>query len=151
MRDNLLEAILAGTEWTERFHRREYEKAFQEYTERFGVSYISAVREAGEQVEKLAEEILDELEARVRQQRFWNRTVYRVNAKLTIVEFLSPMLLAQEEPGCVRLAEVLRDMWNTRYPKENYKIASYEKIRKGFKNVILGIELPDRRRDDEEE
>lgn len=151
MREELLAAILAGTEWTSRFTRREYTKAFKQYTETFSEVYVEAVREAGEGLQSLAEEILDGVEAGVARQRIWNRSVTRTNGKMTIVQYLSPMLLGLEEPGCPQFAEVLRDAWNARRPKDTYDIASYKKIQKGFKNVILGIEIPDKRGDEEEE
>ena len=151
MREELLAAILAGTEWTNRFHRREYTKAFQEYKELFSGVYSQAVREAGEDLRPLAEALWDDVEAAIARQRIWNRSSAWANGKLTVVQYLSPMLLEMEEPGCAAFAEMLRDVWNQRRPKDAYNITSYKKLQKGFRNVILGIELPDKRRDEEEE
>lgn len=151
MREGLLTAILTGTDWTKFFNRREYTDAFKQYTEQFSGVYARAVKDTGENLQALADELFDGIEAGVARQRIWNRSVTRANAKLTIVQFLSPMLLGLEEPGCAKLAEVLRDTWNARRPKDTYEIASYKKIQRGFKNVILGIEIPDKPRDEDEE
>lgn len=149
MREELLSAILAGTQWTDHFTRREYGPAFKAYTEKFSGMYIQAVREGD--IQALAEELLDGVETGVAKAHFWNRSATRANAKLTIVQFLSPMLLGLTEPGCQELAVALRDTWNARRPKDAYEVASYKKIQKGFKNVILGIEIPDKRQEEEEE
>lgn len=155
MNDELLAAIQTGRDWMDRFTRREYAPAFREYTERFGPTYMEAVRAAGEDgLAVLSENLLDGLEAGWNRQRFWNRSAVRTTEKQMMVSYLSPMLLGLEEPGCPRLAELLRDGWAARWPKDAYGITDYKTIRSGFRNVILGVDLGRLSRDpkdDEEE
>lgn len=153
MNAELFDAVRKGGPWLERFNRREYPEAFREYMERFGPAYRTALGEAGEDeaaLQALADRFLDELEAGWRRQRIWNRAAAKANEKQMLVEYLSPMLLELEAPG-PRFAAVLRDRWAARWPKNVYYTASYAKIRRGFRNVILGIELGDRQRDPEED
>lgn len=142
MNDELLSAVQTGREWMERFTRKEYTRAFREYTKGFGPPYMEAVRAAGEEgLKALAESLLDGLEAGWKRQRFWNRSAVRTTEKQMMVTYLSPMLLGLEEPGCQRLAELLRDGWAARWPKDAYGITDYKTIRNGFRNVILGVDI----------
>ena len=138
----LLAAVQGGREWMDHFNRKEYVPSFREYTSRFGPLYMEAVRAAGEaELTVLAEELLDGLEAGWRAQRFWNRSAVRTMEKQMMVTYLSPMLLGLEEPNCRRLAELLRDGWAVRWPKDAYGIADFKTIRGGFRNVILGVDI----------
>ncbi|WP_298035084.1 hypothetical protein [uncultured Dysosmobacter sp.] len=152
MRAELLKALAAGGEWTDRFHRKTYSAAFQEYMERFGPLYTEAVQAAGEDLDGLADQLLDDLAAETARQRFWDRSLFRGNAKLTAVQYLSPMLLELEEPACARFAEALQDRWAARWPKDAYGITTYDKLRRSFSNTILGIDVGRlaRRQEDEE-
>ena len=141
MNQKLLEAIESGVFWMPRFTRREYAKAFKEYSEAFGPAYVEAVRETGEVLNDLVCDLLDALAEGQARQRFWNRAVWRTNEKMMLVQYLSPMLLALEEPGCQEFAELLRDGWAARWPKDAYQIAPHERLKGGFRNSILGIDL----------
>jgi len=154
MRQELLDAIQTGETWLKQFNRQEYGRAFKTYVKTYGAAYMEETRAAEgkeELLRALADQILNGLEEGRRKQRFWNRSVARTNEKMTIVQYLSPMLLGLEEPGCKELARLLRDGWNARYPKDKYEIASYERIRKGFRNVILGLDLGSLNRNSEED
>lgn len=145
MNGELLAAVQGGDAWLERFTRRDYAGAFKEYTERFGPAYMEAARAAGGEeaaLQALAEELLDALEAGWKRRRFWDRATAKINDKQMLVEYLSPMLLGLEEPGCRRLAELVRDRWAARWPKDAYQAASYAKLMGGFRYAILGFELP---------
>lgn len=149
-----LAAAIRETDYLKRFDRRTYSKAFQEYTDRFALMYLEAVRSAGEAgMVPLAEALIDELENGWRRQKFWNRSAVQVNEKQMIVTYLSPMLVGLEEPLCTAFAKVMRDTWGVRRPKDPYRIASYQKLSKGFRNVIMGIDVTDfmRRREKEAE
>jgi hypothetical protein len=150
MNQELLDAVLKADGWMERFTRTEYTGAFRAYTERFGPLYMEAVRQADGRLEQLAEEWLQGLEAEVARQRFWNRTVFRNTAKMMVIQYLAPMLMGLEEPGCQQLAELLRQGWAARWPKEAFKIASYRTLLGGFRTSILGIDLTRQRPDREE-
>lgn len=136
--------------WMDEFRKRTYEKAFRAYTDRFGPGYLEAVREAGEEgLRPLAGEILDGIEAGWRRQRPWNRGAVRVMEKQMAVDYLSPMLLELPEPLCRTLCELLREEWAARRPRESYGTATYEELRRGFRDTIMGIELGRRRKDGE--
>lgn len=144
MSKELLAAVQTGRTWLDRFTRRGYPKAFKEYTERFAPPYMEAVRSAGGDeaaLRALADGFLDGLAEGWKRQRVWNRSAARVNEKQMMVDYLSPMLLGLEEPDCPRFAELLRERWAARWPRDEYHLASYADIQGGFRNSILGIDL----------
>lgn len=147
--EQLAAAVQDTRPWLEDFRRKTYESAFRAYCETFGPVYAQAVQAAGEVgLSALAAALLDELERGWKRQRPWNRTAVRANEKQMIVVYLSPMLLEQEEPGCGALCGVLRETWNARWPKDAYHTAGFSKIKSGFRNAIMGIELRGARRED---
>ena len=91
-------------------------------------------------MEALAEVLLDGLAEGWKRQKPWNRSLAMMEDKQMIVCFLGPVLM--EDPACAPLEEKLREGWAARWPKEAYKPASLEKIRKGFRPTFLGITLP---------
>ena len=101
-----------------------------------------------EGVEALAEVLLDGLAEGWKRQKPWNRSLAMLNDKQMMVCFLGPMLM--EDPVCAPLEETLREGWAARWPKEAYRTAFLEKIRKGFRPTFLGITLPFGGNDDEE-
>ena len=138
----LCAAVWEAPRYLGRFTRREYTGAFREYTERFGQLYIDAVRETagGEHaMRELAEGMLDCLERGWRGQRLWNRGAVRAQEKQVIVAYLTPMLVGLEEPLCGRFAEVLRDVWAARWPKDPYYVATYAQMQSGFRS-FLGLD-----------
>ncbi len=142
--DALCAAVWEAPDWLSRFTRRGYEAAFVEYCRRFGPLYTQAVREAAEKAGDLAEltgALLDGLETGWHRHHFWNRGGIRVNEKQVIVNYLSPMLLEQEEPLCAEFAKALRREWKKRWPKDAYHITSYAALKGGFRNAIMGIDL----------
>lgn len=152
MSRELLAAVQTGRTWLDRFTRRGYPKAFKEYTEQFAPRYMEAVRSAGGDeaaLLALAEDFLDGLAEGWKRQRVWNRSAAKVNEKQMMVDYLSPMLLGLEEPDCPRFAELLRDRWAARWPKDAYYLAGYADIRGGFRNSILGIDLAGKHLDPE--
>lgn len=152
MNSELLDAVQTGRTWLDRFTRREYPKAFQEYVERFSPLYLDAVQAAGSEetaLNALADSFLDGLEAGWKGQRFWNRSAVKVNEKQMMVDYLSPMLLGLEETDCPRFAQVLRDRWAARWPKDPYQLATYGEIKNGFRNAILGIDLANKHLDED--
>ena len=139
-----LAAAIQETSYLKLFDRWTYAKAFQEYTDCFAPLYLEAIRSAGEAgVAPLAGELMDELENGWRRQKFWRRSAVQVDEKQMIVTYLSPMLLGMEEPLGRTFAAALRDVWLARRPKDPYRIATYDKLSKGFRNVILGIDVTD--------
>lgn len=137
----LLAAIQNGKPWLDRFTGREYDKAYQDYRERYAPLYRAAALSAGEEgLGAVAESLLDGLAEGWARQKPWRRSLARSNDKQLIVCYLSPMLL--EDPVCAPLAEGLRKGWSARWPKEAYQTAPYSRIRKGFRPTFLGFPLP---------
>lgn len=148
--DVLLAAVRNSGPWLERFTRNSYTEAFQAYAEQFVPDWLEAVRSAGEEgLPALAEALLDGMEEDWGRLRFWKRTSARLDVRQMLVQYLSPMLLEQEEPGCRRLAELIREGWTIRRPKEAYSLATCKKLQKGFRYSILGIPLPERQREED--
>ena len=145
----LLAAIQDGKPWLARFTGKEYDKAYQEYRARYAPLFREAALADGEEgIEALAEVLLDGLAEGWKRQKPWNRSMAQMNDKQMIVCFLGPVLI--EDPACAPLEEKLREGWASRWPKEAYRSASVEKIRKGFRPTFLGIPLPYKGKDDDE-
>lgn len=145
----LLAAIQDGKPWLDRFNGKEYDKAYQDYCERYAPLYREAALSAGEEgLPALAEVLLDSFAEGWARQKPWNRSLARINDKQLIVCYLSPMLL--EDPVCAPLAEELQKGWAARWPKEAYQTAPLSKIRKGFRPTFLGIPLPGARAEDDD-
>lgn len=143
----LLAAIQDGKLWLDRFNREEYDKAYQDYRERYAPLYRETALSAGEEgLEAVAASLLDGLAEGWAKQKPWNRSMARLSDKQLIACYLTPMLL--EDPVCVPLAEELRKGWAARWPKEAYQAAPLSKIRKGFRPTFLGIPLPGAWEDD---
>lgn len=145
----LLAAIQDGKPWLARFTGKEYDRAYQDYREKYAPLFREAVLADGEEGEEaLTEVLLDGLAEGWKRQKPWNRSLAQIEDKQMIVCFLSPMLL--EDPACAALAERLRQGWAARWPKEAYRAAPQEKIRRGFRPTFLGIPLPSGGKDGEE-
>ena len=148
----LLSAVQDGKRWLERFTIKGYPAAFQAYSSQYGPPYREAVRAAerrdGENGPAvLARELLDALEEGWKRARFWNRSARRFDEKRVITVYLSPMLL---ELGETAFANALREEWDRRWPKDTYKITTYQKLKKSFRNAIMGIEIGPRYDEEEE-
>ena len=139
MNETLLAAVQDRT-WLREFQRRQYAGAFAAYAEQYGPAYAAAVTEAG--ADRLAEELMDALEKGWRQSPFWRRSVRQMEEKQMVVVYLSPLLL--QNPDTVPLAEALARVWVTRHPRDGYRMAPWEEINAGFRNTILGFEIPKR-------
>lgn len=139
--ETLLAAIQDGKPWLARFTGKEYDRAYQEYREQYGPLFREAALAGGEEgIEALVEVLLDGLAEGWARQRPWNRSLAQMNDKQMIVCFLGPML--SEDPVCAPLERRLREGWAARWPREAYRAASLEKIRRGFRPTFLGIALP---------
>lgn len=144
----LCQALQETRPWIDNFQKRTYAQAFASYMERYGPSYLEAVREAGEAgIQNLSEEILDGIEAGWRRQRPWNRGVARVTEKQMAVDYLSPMLQELPEPLCRDLCQSLREGWAARWPRDAYGTATYQELMGGFRNTVMGIEIGRRDQD----
>ena len=153
MRSELLAAIQDRKYWMENFTRRGYFEAFKKYTQTYAQPYLTAIREAKDEAGRaaLAVELMDALEAGWAKERIWNRTKARFSDKEMIINYLSPMLLGLEDEACDAFAKQLQALWAERLPKEAYGLATYKQLRRGFKNVILGMEFKDELREMEED
>ena len=133
-----LEAVQDGKPWIKRFTKKEYAQAFAEYTARFGPLYEAPLAKP-ESLPALAEELLDGIAAGWQRQRPWNRTVALMNDKQMLVTYLSPMLQTLE--GGAVLADLIRDGWAARWPKDAYQNGNFEELLGGFRSTFLGFEI----------
>ena len=80
----------------------------------------------------------------------WGYLFRTLGALCRVLEVTPGELLGLEEPLCKELAQLLRDLWNARWPKDPYQITTYARLQEGFRNVILGIDLTgwERRREE---
>lgn len=140
----LCAAVQEASWYLKQFTHSAYPGAFRAYTERFGPAYLAAVRETereGTALTALADELLDCLSRAWQKRRFWNRASVRMDEKQMVVNYLTPMLLGLEDPDCRRLAEVIRDRWAARWPRDAYRIVDAAELQKGFRYTIMGIEV----------
>ncbi len=152
MSQELLCAIRDTEGWMKHFTRFDYFETFKKYTATYGPTCMKVLSGADEATMKtMAEEILDALAADWAKERIWNRSNARFADKQMLISFFSPMLMGLDEPHCQRFAEIMRDAWTARLPKDPYEIATYKQIRAGFRNVILGLEMKDKLLDLERE
>ena len=145
MRAELLAAVQDNKEWMKRFSRREYFQAFKDYTATYASQYLAEVRAAGgeDRLKAKAEELLDDLAAGWAKKWFWSRSEAKSMDKQMLLCYLTPMLLGLEDESCRRFAEILQQSWSARWPKDGYQLATYKELRKGFRNVIMGLEFKD--------
>lgn len=135
-------AIRDGRCWLDRFTRREYRKAFREYTAAHWEGCRMQLDAGREDPAALACQVIAELEEALRKVRFWNRGTERFDQKQMLIKYFCPMLLAHGEEA---FARALQEAWGKRWPKDSFGIASYEDLDKSFLNVIMGIALKDDR------
>ena len=138
--EELLQAIRHGRPWIDSFTRFAYRDAFGQYRTRFEPVYAGAVQ-AYESVEKLAGQIVDGIEMGWQRERFWNRSAARVDDKMMLVAYLTPMLLASQEVRCHDLAQAICAAWNKKFPENPYETADYAAILDGFRNSIMGFDF----------
>ena len=150
----LCAAALNGQKWLELFQSKTYEKAFRDYQAQFGPAYAEALLETGEDeaaLRALAGELLDGLRNAWRQERFWNRSGAKMDSRQVLVNYLSPMLLELSVPGSHAFCGILRDEWAARWPKEHYRIGSWQRIDSGFRNTVLGFEIRGKQPEEQED
>ncbi|MBE6963769.1 MAG: hypothetical protein E7443_04090 [Ruminococcaceae bacterium] len=155
MTEQMLAAIRC-VDFLKRFDGREYGKAYKEYVQTYAPVFAEAVSAALQTEEDaplngLAEDLLNALEAAWKKERFWNRAAAKTSHKQMLIFYLSPMLLGMENPDCTQFAELLRDGWAARWPKAAYQIADQKTIKRGFHNVILGVDLDSLRRSSDDD
>ncbi len=145
MVEKMLEAIHSRKDWLRRFNKKQYAGAFEEYRMCFGPVYTAALQQVESEADlrTLAEQLLDALEASWEKTSRWRRNAVEYDDKLTMLFYLNPMLLAKEdEPWCEDFAYLLQELWAQRHPGDIYELSTYDKLVGGFRNMILGIELP---------
>ena len=100
------------------------------------------------QLEALAEALVRGIEDGWKKERFWNRAAARVNDKMMLIDYLTPMLLASQEESCHDLAQALCEQWNRRWPENTYRTATYEALLNGFRHSIMGIDFAGKHNDE---
>ena len=138
--EELLKAIRHGRPWIDSFTRFAYRDAFNQYRAMYEPVYVGAVQ-AYESMEKLAQEIVDAIETGWKKEKFWNRSAARVDDKMMLVAYLTPMLLASQEVRCHELAAAICTAWNEKFPQNTYETADYATLLDGFRNSIMGFDF----------
>ena len=138
--EELLKAIRHGRPWIDSFTRFAYRDAFAEYRTTYEPIYVGAAQ-AYESPEKLAHALVDAIEAGWKKERFWNRSAARVDDKMMLVAYLTPMLLGSQEARCHDLARAICDAWNRKFPQNTYETADYDALLNGFRNSIMGFDF----------
>ena len=138
--NDLLKAIQHGKPWIDSFNRVEYQKTFEVYSEKFAAVYIDAVN-ASSDLSLLASELVDSIIAGWDKEHFFSRGAAKINDKMMIVVYLTPMLLASENERCHQFADILCSEWNKKIPQNTYSVADYDTITNGFTNKIMGFEI----------
>ena len=138
--EELLKAIRHGRPWIDSFTRFAYRDAFNQYRTMYEPVYVGAVQ-AYESMEKLAQEIVDAIETGWKKEKFWNRSAARVDDKMMLVAYLTPMLLASQEVRCHELAAAICGAWNEKFPQNTYETADYDTLLDGFRNSIMGFDF----------
>ena len=140
MIEELLKAIIHGKPWIDSFTRFSYRDAFSQYRVQYEASFASAVVQVPS-LEELAEQLVAAVEDGWKKERFWNRAAAKVNDKMMLVAYLTPLLLSSQEPLCRAFAPILCQAWNARWPENPYQVADYDAILDGFRNSIMGFDL----------
>ena len=135
--ETLKNSVANSFAWTKYFNRLDYADAFRNYCARFSAAYAEAITTMDSA--DLAEALLVYMEEKRAKLLPWRRKAARVDDKMLLLTFLSPMLLSLGEKGRV-LAEALRAAWQDLYD-ESYEIAGYEAITDGFNNSVMGFSL----------
>ena len=142
--EELLKAVQNGKLWIDQFNRVSYKKAFDHYKEVFGWIFINAVNKA-DSLDSLAKGFVDAIEAGWSKKLFFNRGGAKVDDKLMLTFYLTPMLLSLDNEKCSNFAEKINKAWSEKFPKESFTIADYETIANGFTNTIMGIDMDKKR------
>ena len=125
--------------WTRYFNRSDYAAAFRKYCEQYGEAYRELSQR--EEIRDLAEAMLVLMEEQREKKLFpWRKKAAKVDDKMLLLSFVTPMLLTMGKQGAA-LAEALRDAWQELYAGETYELADYETIAAGFRNSVMGFSL----------
>lgn len=140
MTEQLLEAIKEGKPWLDNFTRYNYREAFRKYCDKYEMLYRATLHNSSSPND-LAQKIVQGIEDGWKKERIWNRGAARVNDKMMVIAYLTPMLLASGEEACHALAEAICQCWCRRWPENTYQTASFDTLLRGFRHSVLGIDF----------
>ncbi len=133
----LLNLIVDYRDWLKYFTRRDYASHFALYKEA-AYPVIADIDDP----KQAARDLLDALEAdwaaKKRKRRI---SLARESDKMLICMFFNPMAMDLPCESGPALAEELCRLYNERYPKEQYRIGTYELYMEGFKPTFLGLRI----------
>ncbi len=121
--------------YLEQFNRVSYAGLFQRYKDRC-MPFFRALDQAG--AEAAADALLVRTE---RLARPWKRKLLLFDMQRFFALYLIPAALDSGCPQAAAFAELLRQRWNERYPKNRFQSATYEEIAGGFRMKIFGFEI----------
>lgn len=136
--EELLKAVQYSKVWIDMFNRVKYEDAFKQYKENFAEKFKYAIKNCCS-IDNLALDFVNAIEKSWEKEKFWNKKSVRIDEKMVITVFLTPMLLSLEDESCHVLANEINRAWNKRFPGDTYMVANHDEIVSGFTNSIFGI------------
>ena len=134
---DLAELITSSRAALSRFDYDHYTSFFQAF-EGECVPFFETLKSVG--TEQAAGRLMDELEERRSCLSSRERKRAEEEEKQVLALFLSPCAVRRGGLAAA-FAEAMNREWNERYPRNTYRIGSYEKILKGFDANLLGMPL----------
>ena len=101
-------------------------------------AYFRALEPA--RFEDTAAELLDRTQARWRAAPFLERSKLARRDQAALALFFTPAAIRHSE-NARAFAELLRQRWNSRFPKNRFLSGDYEKIMLGFDKDFFGVKL----------
>ena len=144
----LFDAVANGNKWNDPAVRSHYREVLDTYRQEHLDGCVKEIREA-DNPHGLASDMLNQLQERWKKISFPSRSGKKEDDKLKIVMYLLPMLVDAGDPACTAFVSAFQDEWNSRFPKWILRAASGETIAGGFRRTILGIPIPDKKKNQE--
>ena len=136
--EELLKAVEYSKVWIDMFNRVKYEDAFKQYKENFAEVFKNAIKNCCS-IDNLALDFVNAIEKGWEKEKFWNKKSVKIDQKMVITVFLTPMLLSLEDESCHTLANEINRAWNKRFSNDTYLVADHDEIVSGFTNSIFGL------------
>ena len=124
-------------DWPKYFTRRDFSPHFSEYR----ATAYPVIADIDDP-QQAARDLLDRLEADWAEKKKKHRiALARETDKMVICLFFNPAAMDLPCKSGPALANTLCELYNERYPKEAYKVGTYELYMEGFKPTIFGLRI----------
>lgn len=132
---DIFDLIEAFREELSRFNAQDYPLSFQRFEES-AVSFFDALKEPEREAGELVEGLVQRCAALSRRDQ---KETLRQD-KMLLSLYLAPTAERRGEIASDYVRQVNR-IWNARFPRNTFRISSYDAIMQGFEASILGIPL----------